>query len=195
MTRNDIILLEYIRKVADISNHSFKALQEHIKFASISKDDIFIKKGKANQQEYFLLEGICRSFLYNPVGEDLTISFFQAPSILSPHTVRTIGGASVYHFQASTDLLLGYLDAGVFLNLMIGNLEIREFGNTVLRNELIQKVDKEIGLASLTARERLLKFRTQYAMLENLIPHAQIASYLGITTISLSRLRGDISRE
>ena len=168
---------------------------EHISYQTVPKDEIFIKKDRSNHQEYFLLEGVCRSFLYNPEGEDITISFFQGPTVISPFTVRTNGTQSIFHFQASTDLLLGRIDAFAFLNLMIQNLEIREFGNTVLRNELMQKVDKEIGLASLTARERLLKFRKQYDMLENLIPHTQIASYLGITTISLSRLRGELAKE
>jgi len=86
------------------------------------------------------------------------------------------------------------MNAFNFEELMINNLEIRRFGNTVLRNELTRKVDREIGLASLSAKERLLKFREEYPLLENLIPHTHIASYLGITNISLSRLRSNLAR-
>ena len=96
------------------------------------------------------------------------------------------------YFQASTDIELISLDAGAFEKLMIENLEIRNFGNAVLKNELEAKVRKEIGLTSLTAKERLLQFRQDFHMLENLVPHGEIASYLGITTISLSRLRGNL---
>ena len=42
------------------------------------------------------------------------------------------------------------------------------------------------------AKERLIEFRNKYKILENLIPHTDIASYLGITNISLSRLRKDL---
>jgi len=84
------------------------------------------------------------------------------------------------------------MNAKEFESLMIENIEIRHFGNTVLQNELISKVEKEIGLASLTAKERLIEFRKKYRLLENLIPHTNIASYLGITNISLSRLRKDL---
>ncbi len=86
------------------------------------------------------------------------------------------------------------MNAKEFESLMIENMEIRHFGNTVLQNELISKVDKEIGLASMTAKERLIEFRKKYRLLENLIPHTDIASYLGITNISLSRLRKDLSK-
>ena len=84
------------------------------------------------------------------------------------------------------------MDASKFLDLMVDHLDAREFGNMVLKIELKNKVEKEIGQASLTAKERLLKFREQYSSLENLVPHTTIATYLGITNISLSRLRRDL---
>ena len=84
------------------------------------------------------------------------------------------------------------MDAKKFESLMIENIEIRNFANTVLQNELRIRVDKEIGLASLSAKERLIVFRTLYKSLENRIPHTEIASYLGITNISLSRLRREL---
>jgi CRP-like cAMP-binding protein len=195
MTNNESTLRQYMHQTSGVSTDAFAAMMQYLEFKTIAKDEVFIKKDRTNNLEYFLLEGVCRSFLYNPDGDDITISFFQGPTVLSPYTIRTNGSKSLFDFQACTDLLVGQLDADAFLNLMIRNLEIREFGNAVLRNELIRKIDKEIGLVSLPARERLLKFREQYKMLENLVPHAQIASFLGITTISLSRLRGDIARE
>ena len=136
-----------------------------------------------------MLDGICRSFLLNPEGEKVTISFFAENSILSPFTTRTQNGRSSINFEALTAVKLGEMDAQAFEQLMVENLEIREFGNTVLRNELRDKVEKEIGMASLTAKERLINFREKYPGLENLIPHPTISSYLGITNISLSRLR------
>jgi hypothetical protein len=73
---------------------------------------------------------------------------------------------------------------------MVDNLEVRRFGNMVLLAELQKKVEKEISLASLTASERLQVFRKEYPGFENIVPHAAIATYLGITNVSLSRLRG-----
>jgi CRP-like cAMP-binding protein len=86
------------------------------------------------------------------------------------------------------------MDADAFEELMIHYVDIREFGNTVLQQELHIKVEKEIGLASLNAKERLIQFREKYHFLENLISHVDIASYLGITNISLSRFRKDLMK-
>ena len=177
-----------------MSSASLAAIESLIAYNDYNKGETFIKKNKRNDKEYFVMEGICRSYLLNPDGEAITISFFIQDSILSPYTTRTVKGISALNFQALTKVKLAELDAAEFENLMVENLEIREFGNTVLRLELAKKVDKEISLASLTARERLIKFREQYPLLENQIPHTDIATYLGITNISLSRLRRDLIR-
>lgn len=176
-----------------VSDKSFRLLAQLFEYQSISKGELFIQRGRPNKQEYFILEGICRSYLINPEGEEITISFFQAPAVLSPHITRTKNERSLLYFQAITDLEAACFSASALVDLMIENLEIRFFANFVLRNELIQKVNKEIGLASLTAKERLLRFREDFDALENKIPHPMIASYLGITNISLSRLRRDLA--
>jgi CRP-like cAMP-binding protein len=175
-----------------MSGSSLDSIIGIVDFVAFEKDEIFIHENKRNRYEYFVLEGVCRSFLLSPEGEEISISFFTDKTVISPYTTRTSKGLSNLNFQALTPLKLGVMDAETFEEFMVDNLEIREFGNVVLRNELKQKVEKEIGMASLTAKERLLRFREQYPMLENVIPHTTIATYLGITNISLSRLRNEL---
>jgi len=183
---------QIIQSFNPMSALATEAIIDLVKYVDYQKNEIFIREKKRNSSEYFVLEGVCRSFLYSPEGEEITVSFFQDGSVLSPFTTRTLKGISNLNFQALTPLKIGQMDAERFESLMVENLEIREFGNNVLRNELKNKVEKEIGMASLTARERLLKFRESFPLLENLVPHTAIATYLGISNISLSRLRGEL---
>ncbi len=186
------MIREIIHSICPLSINSINEIEALFQEENIEKGETFIKLNTRDQKEYFLIDGVCRSYLLNPDGEEITISLFGPMSILSPHTTRTQEEKSVVNIEASTEVKIVSIDAKKFENLMIDNLEIRNFGNTVLRNELAVKVNKEIGLASLTAKERLIKFRKQFPLLENLIPHSHIASYLGITNISLSRLRKDL---
>jgi len=183
----DIILSNF-----PLSLQSLESIMEIVEYVEYQKNEVFISEGKLNSGEYFVLEGVCRSFLLNPEGEEITISFFTDKSIISPYTTRTLNGLSNLNFQALTDTKMGVMDAGRFEEFMVENIEIREFGNSVLRKELRNKVEKEIRMASLTAKERLIKFREDYPLLENLIPHTTISTYLGITNISLSRLRNEL---
>lgn len=175
-----------------ISEPSFREIESLLEFETFEKGEVFIERNKRNEKEYFALSGVCKSYLLNPDGNEITISLFTENSVLSPYQIRTPKHISNLSFKALTDVELASINAKAFEKLMVENIEIRSFGNTVLQNELVSKVEKEIGLASLTARERLIEFRTKYKILENLIPHTDIASYLGITPISLSRLRKDL---
>jgi CRP-like cAMP-binding protein len=183
-----------INKVSSVSEGSLDLVNDLIVIEVYEKGDVFIDRGKRNNKEYFVYEGICRSFLLSPEGEEVTISYFLEGSVLSPNKTRTANQISHLNFQALTKLTVASLNADKFEQLMINHIDIREFGNMVLQNELLAKVKKEIGLASLNAKERLILFRKNHHFLENLISHVDIASYLGITNISLSRLRKELMK-
>ena len=182
-----------INSICPISNQALAAVENLLEHETYRKGEVFISRNKRNVKEFFILKGIAKSYLINPNGNEITISFFLENTILSPHSIRTSNNISSLNFKALTNIELASINAKKFEQLMIENVEVRNFANTVLQNELISKVEKEIGLASLTAKQRLIEFRKKYRMLENLIPHTDIASYLGITNISLSRLRKDLS--
>ena len=183
-----------VNKVSPVSEGSLDLVSDLILVEVYEKGDVFIDRGKKNNKEYFVYEGVCRSFLLSPEGEEVTISYFLEGSVLSPNKTRTANQISHLNFQALTKLTVASLNADKFEQLMINYIDVREFGNMVLRNELLAKVEKEIGLASLNAKERLILFREKYHFLENLISHVDIASYLGITNISLSRLRKELMK-
>lgn len=178
-----------INAVVPISIKSIGKIKGLVEYVTVKKGALIATAGKSNNLEYFMIKGVCKSFLYTPEGEDVTISFFMPSSIISPSTTRNRGGKSILNIRALTDVEMATINAAEFEQLMIEDLEIRHFGNTVLRNELMAKVQKEIGLASLKGKDRLLLLRDNFPNIENLVPHADIASYLGLTTISLSRLR------
>ena len=183
-----------VNKVSPVSEGSLDLMSDLIVVEVYEKGDVFIDRGKKNNKEYFVYDGVCRSFLLSPEGEEVTISYFLEGGVLSPNKTRTANQISHLNFQALTKVTLASLNAGKFEQLMINHIDIREFGNKVLQNELLAKVEKEIALASLNARERLILFREKYHFLENLISHVDIASYLGITNISLSRIRKELMK-
>ena len=185
-------LNEVLSNYSSLSSKSLELLEELAVRESFRRGEFITRTGLSNHKEYLVLEGVCRSCLFSPEGEDNTLSFFVAGSVISPYVIRVQNGVSVLNIQASTDLELISFNANIFEQLMLNNIEIRAFGNEVLKRELFQMFQKETGLASLTAKERLINFRNSYPMLENQVPHSEIASFIGITTISLSRIRNEL---
>ena len=176
-----------------VSRNSVNALTLLIEVETIPKGTFFIKEKTKNEYDYFQFSGICRSYIVDHKGEEVTISFFQGKTVLTPNVARTFNNRSTLNFEALTDLKLGRFKAIGLVELMKEMPELRNFANAVLQQELILKSNKELQNASLTAKERLVLFRKQFQSLENLIPHHMIASYLGVTNVSLSRLRKELA--
>lgn len=189
------LVRQTITKVSPMSTASFQQVVNLIEFDVYEAGSAFIKRGQTNDSEYFLLNGVCRSYLLNVKEEPVTISLYMGTAVLTPHVIRSENRLSNLSFEALTPVTLGMVNAEAFLQLMIENIEVREFANRALQQELLEKTRKEINLVSLTAQQRLEQLRTDFPNIENLVPHQVIASYLGITHVSLSRLRGTSSRK
>lgn len=185
-----------INKIYPLSKKALLILANEMSFQKLSKSDLFVKIAKENDKEYILLEGICRSFVIDSEGEEITLSFYMPSSPISPNICRiNPQGKSTVFIQAITDIELVAFSAPKFLEIMRSNKELSEWGNIVMQKELMLKVEKELVTASMSAKERLGHFRSTFPNLENLVPHPYIASYLGITNVSLSRLRSIISKK
>jgi CRP-like cAMP-binding protein len=74
-------------------------------------------------------------------------------------------------------------------------MELIKYSSLVVENELARKTQHEIFLLKKSAEERYMMFHKMYPHLENRISQYHIASYLGITPVSLSRLRKSLTKK
>jgi len=140
-------------------------------------------------QEYFVLEGILKTHVGDTEGRDVTLSFHVGPGIVTPSIARVEGTRSRVNCIAMTRSRIAAFPSGVLVACMVANPGVQLWGDAVLRAELVRRADKEWALAALPAAERLARFRRDYPGLEDRIAHHHIASYLGVTPVTLSRLR------
>ena len=96
----------FINSISPVSERSFIAMRALMNYKKVSKDELFIKVNRPDHDEYILLAGLCRSFLVNPEKEEITLSFFRSPMVLSPHLTRTRNELSIVNYQALTDVEL-----------------------------------------------------------------------------------------
>jgi CRP-like cAMP-binding protein len=143
----------------------------------------------SNEYEYLLLEGVCQTYILGHDGEEVTLNFFQGPTVLTPNIIRSSSGKSILNARLLTNGIMARLPVQLFGKLIEDNQEIRAFANTVLQQELIHKTKKEVQSATLSADKRLQLLRDQFPKLENQVSQKHIASYLGISPESLSRIR------
>lgn len=177
-----------------LAGSSLKLIQENMVVREIKKDDHVIKEHKQNAHEYFLLDGILQSTITNGDGECITTGFYSGGMVLTPHFARTIKGRSIFSLQALTDVLLTEMPVTVLDSLRYSFNDIKQFGLKVVEQELLKTIQHDIGFRGMSAKQRLISFRNNYPSLENMIPHGIIASYLGVTPVSFSRLRNELAK-
>lgn len=186
-------LTSYLHQKFALSIKSAQLLADKMTIKTLAKGEVFVKTDQLNSSEYIVMDGIIRSYILDIKDKDITLSFFTENTAISPNVTRSNDKQSILNLQALSTATIATFSSSDLNTLMMANREIEQWANQILQAELLRKVKKEINQISLDAKERLVDFRNQYPPLENLIPHSYISSYLGITTVSLSRLRKELS--
>ena len=155
----------------------------------VKKGALIVSQGEHETKEHIILEGYAASSIYDPEGTAVCVGLYVGPCVITPNIARTRGGMSLVSVEAATDTLVMQMDSNALTDLMIISEPARDWANGVLQEELGRKVDREWALAALGGFDRLAWFRDMYPDYEEFFVHSLIASFLGITPVTLSRLR------
>tara|TARA_R110002049_G_scaffold302751_2_gene496167 strand:+ start:439 stop:1005 length:567 start_codon:yes stop_codon:yes gene_type:complete len=155
----------------------------------LKKDEIIFRKGDRSNKEVFLKNGIVRGFITDEEGNEKSTSFFEEGEFMSMQSLRTQKGVSIYNYQAlcCTELLV--FDSKQLKDLLSETKKLSEIGKAIKERELTRLMNRDDCLMQVKAVDKYQKFITFYPNLERQISQRYIASYLGITPVSLSRLK------
>ncbi len=144
--------------------------------------------------EFFLMEGRVISSICDPDGKEVCVGFYVGPCVITPNIARTRNGVSLVSITATTDATVARLNSDLLTKLMLSSEPVRDWANGILRKALGQKADRAWCLAALGGSDRLEWFRENFPGYEGFFNHALIASFLGVTPVTLSRLRSENKR-
>lgn len=176
------------------STASKKLFKDKSVIKELPKNNNIFLEQKKNDYEYFLISGVTHRYNISDKGEIVTTGFYMENSIITPHFARTNKNKSIFSLQSLTDIVLVEIPVIELNNLRNSNKEFQVFGQKTIEAELTKTFYNEVVFRSYSAKERLLELRKQCPNLENLIHHNIIASYLGITNVSFSRLRRELNK-
>ena len=188
-------LINILTKFGITSPLSKQLFLDKANVVKLPKNHHIFLEGKKNHFEYVLISGVVHRYNISDKGDAVTTGFYMAPSVITPHCARTNNGKSICSLQTLTDVALAEISVTDLDSLRYTNKEFGDFGQRIMEAELVRTFYNETVFRSFNAKERLLTLRKQFPCLENIIPHNIIASYLGITNVSLSRLRNELARQ
>jgi CRP-like cAMP-binding protein len=147
-------------------------------------------QGEPDLLERIILDGRATSQITDPEGRAVCVGFHVGPCVVTPNVARTKNGTSLVSLKVNADALVAQMDSRALTELMLASEAIREWANGILQQELARKADREWCLAALGGADRLAWFREDFPHHEGLFGHYLIASFLGVTPVTFSRLRG-----
>lgn len=155
----------------------------------LSKGAYLSQQDEPETGEFILLEGCLASSIFDQEGKEICVGLFVGPCVVTPNIARTRDGVSRVSIAATTDASIARIDSERLSDLMISHVPVRNWANGILRDALSQKADREWCLAALGGADRLNWFRETFPGYEKIFTHSLIASFLGITPVTMSRLR------
>lgn len=180
--------IKYIQQFAPLNAQQIEIIESKGTEIELKKGGSFIEEGKILKQVGFVLEGIFRIYYFNQKGEEITKIFIEENHLL--YNLKNI--PSKEYIQAITNCKLLVFSNRDWEEISDIIVEWKTIIQTITNRSLIQKLEKVSPLVSQDATTRYLEFIQKYPTLVNRIPLSYIASYLGITQQSLSRIRKNL---
>jgi len=162
---------------------------------SIAKNHYLLSAGKVCDEYLFLEQGYMRLFAHDTAGNEVTTGFACPGQVIFEVSSFFNRTRSNENIQALTDCEGWYISYAQLNELFHALPEFREFGRSVLVRGFTQLKIRMLSTITETAETRYAQLLHtnpeifQYATLKN------IASYLGITDTSLSRIRKELSKK
>ncbi len=184
-------LIEYILQFGNLNRQQTDLIASKAKELELRKDEYFSEAGKIPRQVGFVLDGVVRGCYYNNKGEEITRCFIPENNLVVDYINFETNTASAEYLQAGSDCKL----------IIFSKQDWDELSHTIvgwdsIKSNMVQKClyqkSRKSPVVSQDATTRYLEFLENYPTLTNRVALSHIASYLGITQQSLSRIRKNI---
>ncbi|KUJ56747.1 Crp/Fnr family transcriptional regulator [Chryseobacterium aquaticum] len=156
------------------------------------KGDFILEEGKTANEYYILEKGLARSFVNDFNGNDVTTHFFVEKEVVIDVSSLFQRIPTQENIVCITDCECWKLDFEVFQELFHRIPNLREWGRAWMSQELFRYKQRSVEMFTLSATKRYLNLLQGKHQVVQYAPLKQIASYLGVTDTSLSRIRKEL---
>jgi CRP-like cAMP-binding protein len=185
-------LKDLINKIKSSITLSSKAEEYVVSIAkekSISKGHILIREGQVVKNTYFVKDGCLRAYCIDKNGKEHTLQFAIKNWWISDFIAIYNNELSTLTIESITDSKIIEFNAKKLDEIYSIFPEFEAFQRKNLERHVVSLHKRILNQLQLTAPERYDLFLNQYPDIEQYTPNYHIASYLGITQQSLSRIR------
>jgi CRP-like cAMP-binding protein len=187
------VLRAYLADRASFSEADFEVVQAALFFKSLRPGEFLQRGGEVTRFAAFVARGCLRNYVIDPKGKEHIVQFAPETWWLADSTSWNKGTPSPYFIDAiESDLLL--LDGTSHQALVDRVPGYAAAFRTGLQRHAAAKDQRIVSALSGTAEERYREFLRVYPSIALRVPQTMLASYLGMTPETVSRIRKALSR-
>jgi CRP-like cAMP-binding protein len=192
---NPQILINYFQKVLPMPIGTAEMIANTFTYKEVSKNTFLIEEGKICNISHFIEEGCARLYTYNTEGNDVTTNIYSSQMFANDFYSFFKRIPSPEHLQAMSDCKTWFLSYEDLQTNFHSIPEFREFGRMLLINNHAKIKQRMLSMIQQTCEQRYCDLIENNPEVFQHIPLKNIATYLGVTDSSLSRIRRDFMKK
>jgi CRP-like cAMP-binding protein len=179
---------------AGIPEDQIDRLLKRAKTITIEKNGYFLREGEIPNRIGFNLSGLLRLYYIDVNGKEVIKHFCIENTLAISYSAFLQREESKFYIQALEDTRLLTVDYKAYCELLNSHTCWQVVARKLAEVVFILKEKREAELLLYSAQERYLRFLEDYPNLEKRLNQYHLASYLGITPESLSRIRSNLKK-
>lgn len=183
-----LALFQYFKNFNPLSKEAEEAIAGISNIISIKKNKDLQPIGHTCKTIYFINKGVARIYYYKD-GIDITEGFYFENNIIARVESLFTGKPSRKAIQILEDAEIVAIDANALFKLYDSFPEIERLFRKIFEAGHVDTVNRIEGIQFHTAEERYKALLNEANDVLKKVPLKYVASYLGITQVSLSRIR------
>jgi CRP-like cAMP-binding protein len=184
-----VFLFKTLEKYTVVSDEEKEKLERMVHVKDIGRNSFFVRQGESQSDIALILTGIFRVSCLDFSGSEKTLAFRTGGQFLCTYSPAIEKREVWYSIESLADSSLLFITRADYKELIMHH----SCWDILIKNYIIQlyieKEDRERSFLLDDAAERYRRFTGKYPGIEQHIPQYYIASYLGISPVSLSRIR------
>lgn len=189
------LIVYFQNKYPFLENKDIEAVLGIVAPKSFEAGECFVKFDQQNSNVFFVLNGLFKTYYLDDDGDEVIINFYKEYDISGNWYSTLLGEPSKLCIEAIEPSVIIEVDIAIVDQLVYDNINLLRIYNDILKKKLINSLHNIWGNMNEKPETRYLKLLKERPDLINRVPQKQIASYLGITPVSLSRIKKRILQE
>lgn len=188
------ILLDYMKKFTDLPEEQLLPMIENIPVVSYPKGSVLIRQGETNEKFFFVLKGMARKHAVDEDGVETTYGFISEQQSIVILYNKDSDGISPYTVSCLEDCVMIVGDPEQEQADYEAHPELEAMTRLMMQDDMDRKQDELESYIRKTPEAMVKHIMDSRPELLTRVPQHQLASYLGMTPESLSRIKRRLER-